>query len=107
MTHYTSLHVHTHPSFRAIVFSDTILVYNTEGQDAAFDRHYLVMYLCEFAHDLQQRLTEKDIFFRAVLVKGAFHHYELNGIPCFFGEALIRAYLSERTIKAIGLFMHN
>jgi hypothetical protein len=58
-----SLNVHDHPSFRAIIFSDTILVYNVEGQDTRSDRSYLVMYLCEFAQDLQHRLTAKDIFF--------------------------------------------
>lgn len=102
-----SLHVHNHPSFRVIIFSDTILVYNVEGGDVRRDRTYLVMYLCEFAQDLQHRLTAKDIFFRAVLVKGQFTHYELNGIPCFFGEALIRAYRMEKEIEAIGLFMQN
>jgi hypothetical protein len=102
-----SLNVHDHPSFKAIIFSDTILVYNVEGDDTRGDRSYLVMYLCEFAQDLQRRLTEKDIFFRAVLVRGDFTHYELNQIPCFFGEALIRAYNVEKDIKAIGLFMQN
>jgi hypothetical protein len=102
-----SLNVHDHPSFKAIIFSDTILGYNVEGEDTRRDRTYLVMYLCEFAQDLQHRLTEKDIFFRAVLVRGGFTHYELNQIPCFFGEALIRAYKAEKTIQAIGLFMQN
>lgn len=102
-----SLNVHHHPSFRAIIFSDTILVYNVEGQDTRYDRSYLVMYLCEFAQDLQHRLTAKDIFFRAVLVRGEFNHYELNQMPCFFGEALVRACRSEKNIQAIGLFMQN
>src|ERR1022692_1600768 len=102
-----SLNVHRHPSFRAIIFSDTLLVYNVEGQDTRSDRSYLVMYLCEFAQDLQRRLTKKDIFFRAVLVRGEFNHYELNQLPCFFGQALIDAHESEKKIKAIGLFMHK
>lgn len=102
-----SLNVHNHSGFRAIIFSDTILVYNTAGQNTGSDRRYLVMYLCEFAQDLQHRLTAKDIFFRAVLVRGEFKHYELNNIPCFFGEALIRAHKSEKNIQAIGLFMQN
>jgi hypothetical protein len=102
-----SLNVHKHTSFRTIIFSDTILVYNVEGQDTRQDRTYLVMYLCEFAQDLQHRLTAKDIFFRAVLVRGEFTHYELNQVPCFFGEALIRAYRMEKNIQAIGLFMQN
>jgi hypothetical protein len=102
-----SLNVHSHPSFRAIVFSDTILVYNVHAPNTSHDRSYLVMYLCEFAQDLQHRLTGKDIFFRAALVNGDFNHYELNGIPCFFGKALVGAYRAEKQIQAVGLFMEN
>jgi len=38
-----SLHVHNHPSFKVIIFSDTILVYNVEGEDTRRDRTYLIM----------------------------------------------------------------
>lgn len=100
-----SLNVHRHPAFRAIIFSDTVLVYNTEGGDTKSDRAYLVMFLCEFAQDLQHRLTKRSLFFRAVLVRGEFTHYELNSIPCFFGPALIEAHRAEKEIKAIGLFI--
>jgi hypothetical protein len=102
-----SLHVHRHNAFQAIVFSDTILVYNTDGGDTPQDRNYLVMFLCEFAQDLQHRLVGRDIFFRAVLVRGEFIHFELNSIPCFFGHALIDAYRSEKQIQATGLFMER
>ena len=100
-----SLNVHQHQSFRAIVFSDTIVVYNVRRPRTAHDRHYLVMYLCEFAQDLQHRLIGRGVLFRAVLVRGDFIHYEINSVPCFFGSALIDAYRSEKKIKAIGLFM--
>lgn len=102
-----SLNVHKHPDFKAIVFSDTILVYNISEACGLNNPTYYIMYLCEFAQDLQAKLLGKDIFFRAVLVRGEFHHYELNGIPCFYGQALVKAYLSEKTTKAIGLFMHS
>lgn len=102
-----SLNVHKHYAFRAIVFSDTILVYNTSEGATAKDRHYLVMYLYEFAQDLQDRLVGREIFFRAVLVRGEFIHYELNSIPCFFGTSLVEAYQSEKKIPAIGLFMER
>lgn len=104
-----SLNAHNHPAFRAIVFSDTILVYNTNGDDTSPspDRRYLVMFLCEFAQDLQYRLTKRRIFFRAVLVQGEFSHYELNSVPCFFGPALIEACKAEKDLQAIGLFMHK
>lgn len=100
-----SLNVHKHPAFRAIVFSDTILVYNVVSSKRRQDRSYLLMYLCEFAQDLLHRLAGRGIVFRAVLVQGEFTHYQLNSIPCFFGPALIDAYRSEKGIKAIGLFM--
>lgn len=100
-----SLNVHKHDAFKAVVFSDTILVYNTESAHSRHDRNYLVMFLCEFAQDLLHRLVERNIYFRAVLVKGEFNHYELNGIPCFFGPALVNAYNSGKEIKAIGLFI--
>lgn len=102
-----SLNAHKHSAFRAIVFSDTVLVYNTDGGDTKPDRQYLVMFLCEFAQDLQHRLTKRGIFFRAVLVYGEFTHYELNSMPCFFGPALIDAYNAEKELQAIGLFMHK
>jgi len=102
-----SLHVHRHPAFRVIIFSDTILVYNCTGGEAREDRSYLIMFLCEFAQDLQKRLTGRGIFFRAILVRGQFRHYELNAIPCFFGTALVRAYRAEKSIPAIGLFMER
>ena len=102
-----SLNVHKHPDFKAIVFSDTILVYNINETAGRADPNYYVMYLCEFAQDLQARLLGKDIFFRAVLVRGTFDHYELNRIPCFYGKALVRAYQDEKRIKAIGLFIHS
>lgn len=100
-----SLSALRHYAFKTIVFSDTILVYNILGADTPRDKSYLVMYLCEFARDLQHRLTGRDIAFRAVLVRGEFQHYELNGVPCFFGRALIDAYKAEKEIKAIGLFI--
>jgi len=102
-----SLNAHRHSAFRAIVFSDTILVYNVDGGHTPQDRNYLVMFLCEFAQDLQHRLTSRDIFFRAVLVRGEFKHYALNSVPCFFGPALIEAYRNEKSIQAIGLFIHR
>lgn len=103
----TSLNALKDSGFGAIVFSDTILIYNMDWPDTSSSRQCMVMYLCEFAQDLQHRLTKRNILFRAVLVKGEFTHYELNSIPCFYGPALIEAYNAEKNIKAIGLFMHN
>ncbi len=100
-----SLNVHQHDAFRAVVFSDTILVYNSVAAHSMRDKRYFVMFLCEFAQDLMHRLVARDIVFRAVLVRGEFTHYELNSIPCFFGPALVNAYRSEKETQAIGLFI--
>ncbi len=102
-----SLNVHRHDVFRTIVFSDTVLVYNRidpESNDAKA-HEYIVWYSIEFAEDLHHRLTGQGLYFRAVLVSGEFQHYALKNIDCFFGEALIDAYVREKTIPSIGLFI--
>ena len=100
-----SLNVHQHDAFKTIVFSDTVLVYNPEPALSDEDRNYYVWYLIEFAEDLHHRLTGQDVFFRAVLTSGNFAHYRLKNIECFFGDALISAYMAEKEIPSIGLFL--
>lgn len=102
-----SLNANRHDAFKVVVFSDTVVVYNVNGGDIPEDASYLVMFLCEFVKDLMHRLTGRDIYFRAVITYGDFTHYELNGIPCFFGNALVEAHASEKQLKAIGLFIRN
>lgn len=99
------LNVHRHKSFKTIVFSDTVLVYNHELAKSDSDREYLIWYLTEFAEDLHHRLTGQDIYFRAALVAGDFFHYKLDNIECFFGAALLSAYFAEKEIPSLGLFM--
>ncbi len=81
-----SLNAHRHPNFKAIAFSDTILIYNPEPVTNRFDAEYIVWYLCEFAEDLHHRFTEQDLFFRAVLVAGEFTHYQLKNVECFLEQ---------------------
>ncbi|MER0509814.1 hypothetical protein ABR850_10290 [Aeromonas veronii] len=99
------LNVHKHNSFKTIVFSDTILVYNPDLAETDREREYLIWYLIEFAEDLHHRLTGQDIYFRAILTTGSFNHYSLKNIDCFFGNALINAYTSEKNIPSLGLFI--
>jgi hypothetical protein len=101
------LNVHGHNSFKTIVFSDTILVYNPILAINDKDRSYFVWYLIEFAEDLQHRLIGQDIFFRAILTAGSFDHYRLKNVECFFGEALVDAYSKEKGVPSIGLFIDN
>ena len=102
-----SLNVHKHSAFKTIVFSDTVLVYNPRLATSDDDRSYYVWYLIEFAEDLHHRLTGQDVYFRAVLTTGDFSHYSLKNIECFFGEALVKAYLREKEIPSIGLFIDD
>ena len=99
------LNVHQHNSFKTIVFSDTILVYNPDLAETDHERKYLIMYLIEFAEDLHHRLTGQDIYFRAILTAGSFNHYSLKNIECFYGDSLINAYTSEKNIPSLGLFI--
>lgn len=100
-----SLNVHKHDAFKVIVFSDTVVVYNVDGGDTPADARYLIMFMCEFVQDLMHRLTKRSVYFRAIITYGDFTHYEINGTPCFYGNALIDAYNSEKELKAIGLFI--
>lgn len=100
-----SLNAHKHDAFKCVIFSDTILVYNVDGGDSPQDLSYLLMFMCEFAKDLMHRLTNRNIVYRAVITWGEFRHYQLNDVPCFYGTSLVNAYQSEKTIKAIGLFL--
>jgi len=90
------LHVHRHHAFKAIAFSDTLLVYNEIDPADDSARRYLVMFMSEFAQDLLYRLIGRDLYFRAYLTKGEFDHKHLADLQSFYGEALIRAYQHER-----------
>jgi hypothetical protein len=100
-----SLNAHSHRAFKTIVFSDTILVYNPDLARTNEEKDYLVWYLIEFAEDLHHRLTGQNVFFRAVLTAGDFSHYKLSNIDCFYGSAPVNAYLREKKIPSIGLFI--
>jgi len=101
------LNVHRHKSFKTIVFSDTVLVYNPELASTDEECRYLVWYLIEFAEDLHHRLTGQDIYFRAILTTGSFSHYQLENVECFFGEALVEAYNTEKMVPSLGLFINQ
>lgn len=100
-----ALNVHRHNMFETIAFSDTVLVYNLREPASEQERKYIVWYLIEFAEDLHHRLTGQGVYFRAVLTKGRFRHFAMKNIQAFFGQALISAYLAEKQIPSLGLFI--
>lgn len=102
-----SLNAHKHPDFKTIVFSDTILIFNEPNPDLdnIHDNEYCVMYLIEFAQDLQQRLVGLELFFRAQLRYDYFKHFKLENIECYYGSNLITSYVNESKIPAIGIFI--
>ncbi|MBA7522933.1 hypothetical protein ES705_15053 [subsurface metagenome] len=100
-----SLNVHRHHAFKTLVFSDTILVYNTIEPQSKHDHQYLVMYACEFAQNLLYETIGLDYHFRAILTYGKFQHYQLEHIDAFYGKGLISAYTIEKKIFCTGLFI--
>jgi hypothetical protein len=100
-----SLNVHGHHAFKTIAFSDTLLVYNTFEPETDHDRHYAIMYMCEFAKDLHYKLVPLDLHFRGFLTKGEFAHVELRHMQAFYGAALIFSYRREKNIDCTGLFL--
>lgn len=102
------LNAHKHMSFRPVVFSDTILVYNVDDLEwDEGDKTALVTRLCEFSEDLFYRLISQDIHFRAYLCRGEFQHSRMENIDAFYGSALIRAYERESEIQCTGLFIET
>lgn len=101
------LNVHTHGAFQTIVFSDTILVYNKVEPISVHDSEYIVMIMCEFAQDLIYRGVSNNINFRAILTYGEFEHYKLENVECYYGKSLVNAYLKEKEIIGVGLFIDN
>jgi len=98
------LNAHTH---EAIVFSDTMLVYNIQAPMGPYERHYYVMCLIEFAQDLLSRLIGRENYFRAIIKKGEFIHKKFENLDAFFGQALIDAYRDEKSLMGCGLFLDS
>lgn len=96
------LSVHSHYAFRAIVFSDTIIVYN---EDDEMPSHYYVTYLIEFAQQLFYRLLSIGVYFRGLITNGEFELHKLANIHAYWGNALIDAYNDEKNLKGFGLFV--
>jgi hypothetical protein len=100
-----NLHCHKHDSFKTIVFSDTILVYNIDDYLWIEEKKYFIQYLIEFAHNLFNETIGKGYYFRAILLEDFFEHNQPNNIERYFGNALIRSYTDQKEINCMGLFI--
>ncbi|MCL2116878.1 MAG: hypothetical protein FWH27_00475 [Planctomycetaceae bacterium] len=100
-----NLNMHKHFDFQTIVFSDTILCFNS-GVPTTHDE-YLVMYACEFVQNLLYRSADLGIQFRAILTYGEFFYEKLSHIEKYYGKALVEAHDKEKEINGIGLFIHK
>lgn len=99
------LNAHHHESFKVIIFSDTVLVYNINYALSDEEKCYYVMFLIEFVQDLFYHFAGKNIYYRAVIVEDDFTYYKDGRFEKYFGKALIHAYESEKMIKCTGLFI--
>ena len=102
-----NLNVHNHGDFKTIIFSDTILVYNTHDTKTNKNKELVVMYMIEFVQDLLFKGSSIDLNFRAILTYGEFEHYELKNVECYYGKSLVSAYHKEKEIIGVGLFIDS
>lgn len=104
---------HNHGDFQVIQFSDTLLVYNEPEVKSDHDHHYVAMYLCEFAQEIQYMLLGRDVFLRGLITFGQFDdtgptpNSDYQHVRAFWGKALIKAYRAESDIQAVGLFVDD
>ena len=96
------LSVHDHYAFRAIVFSDTIIVYNENDE---MPSHYYVTYLIEFAQQLFYKLLSIGVYFRGLITYGDFEYHKFSNIQAYWGNALIETYNVESKLNGFGLFV--
>ena len=99
--------IHRDSNFRAIVFSDTIIAYNKYANLSTESKEVEVMYLIELTQQLFSMLIGTNIFFRAVITEGEFHHNKLKNLEAYYGEALVEAYRAEKNLSGTGLFLNR
>lgn len=99
--------IHRDSNFRTVVFSDTLLAYNSANPIGERHMGTELMYLIELVHDITHRLTGSGIFFRAIARVGEFEYSKLRYLEAYFGEALITSYDDEAKLPATGLFLHE
>ncbi len=69
-----SARLHHDSHFNTIVFSDTIVSYNKNTNYSKEAKEVEMMYLIELTQELFLKLIGSNIFFRAIITEGEFHH---------------------------------
>ncbi len=102
-----NLNCFKHDNFRTIVFSDTIVVYNSTDVIWDHDKKCIIMFLIEFAQNLLYETLGMNIWFRAVIVEGDFEHIPMENFERYFGKALVKAYIGAKKFKYSGLLIEK
>ena len=103
--------VHKDSAASVIQFSDTLIAHFEPIANSDDAKNSQVMYLCEFAKELQYKLLGHNVFLRGFITCGQFEdtgsppNRDYQNIRAFWGKALINAYHAEKSIQAIGLFI--
>ena len=94
-------------NFKTIVFSDTLLAFNTNRGLSGWSKSVELMFLIELVQELAHRITGSEIAFRAVITEGEFNYRQLKNFEAYYGSALLKTYDSEKAIKSTGLFIDS
>ena len=99
---FDSLKVFQHHALETIVFSDTIIVFS---KDEGNPIHYYFTFLTEYSQQLFYKLSEINIYFKAILCTGEFNFKKLTNFQAYHGQALIDAYKDEKCLPGFGRFV--
>jgi len=100
--------IHNDRNYRTIVFSDTLLAYNSADYTSSKKEAYKsveLMFLIELVQELANRLVGSGITFRAIITEGEFEHSNFSNFEAYYGNALVNAYDSEKSIVGTGLYL--
>ena len=102
-----SARIHQDSNYRSIVFSDTLIAYNTRIIRSREDKTIEVMFLIELVQEFLSRLVGSGISFRAIITEGNFQYKRLHNIEAYYGQALVDAFEDEKIIRSTGLFLDH
>jgi hypothetical protein len=99
--------IHQDSNYRSIVFSDTLIAYNTKIIRSREAKTIEVMFLIELVQEFLSRLVGSGISFRAIITEGDFQYKRLHNIDAYYGQALVKACEDEKEIGSTGLYLDH